>query len=95
MLIARSSTPRERREIATANTTSINTITTTFDTDIVKKCQCTVFAGWFKLTIAAIMRAPGEAVVFIRYGARYLAAILLGGDHVGVSVICELTRARR
>ena len=25
-----------------------------------------------------------------RYGARYFAAILLGGDHVGVSVISEL-----
>ena len=25
-----------------------------------------------------------------RYGARYLAAILFGGDHVGVSVISEL-----
>ena len=31
--------------IASANTTSITTITTMFDTDIWKKCQCTNAPG--------------------------------------------------
>ncbi len=38
------------------NTTSISTITTTFETLIVKKCQCTVCAGWLRLKIAAMRR---------------------------------------
>jgi hypothetical protein len=48
--------PGNGTKIATANTTNVSTITTTLDTVIVKKCQCTVCAGWFRLTIAAMSR---------------------------------------
>src|SRR5436190_22599062 len=39
---------------AIANTTSITAITMMFDTDMVKKCQCTVCAGWLRLKTAAM-----------------------------------------
>ena len=52
MSLRSSAWPGNGARIATANTTSISTITTTFDTDIGKKCQWTVCAGWLRLKIA-------------------------------------------
>lgn len=39
-------TPQRRSKLARSAMTSVSTITTTFDTVMVKKCQCTVCAGW-------------------------------------------------